>query len=101
MSEILDICLSDIPREEIREGKNGKKYIKLLVSERREPDNWGNNLCVKISVPKERKDERPIYVGGGKTLEPKKTYGYKGELGDGRGPVEDKSGHIDPNDLPW
>ena len=53
---ILDICLSDIPKEEIYTAKNGKKYIKFVVGNKKEKDEWGNDLYVKVSVPKERRD---------------------------------------------
>ena len=89
---ILDICLSDIPKEEIYTAKNGKKYIKFVVGNKKEKDEWGNDLYVKVSVPKERREEPPVFVGKGKTYESK---------GDGRGPKMDLSGKIDPDDLPW
>ena len=33
----ISICLSDLPKEKITTAGNGKKYVDLVVSERREP----------------------------------------------------------------
>lgn len=72
---LLDICLSDIPKEFIKTSeRNGKKYLKVVVAERRSVDERGNDHSVKIYVPKEQRKEgdKPIYIGNGKmsTLAP-------------------------------
>lgn len=92
----MNICLSDIPRSEVREGKDGKKYVDLLVGERKTPDQRGNDHWVKISVPKERRDEPPIYVGSGRSITPRQD-----RPAYGAGPKMDLSGKIDKDDLPW
>lgn len=64
----LNICLSDIPRDLIREAGNGKKYINLDVRELRETDERGNDHCVKVYVPQDRRADYPdpIYLGRGR-----------------------------------
>lgn len=67
--EKLRICLSDLPREMMRKGSNGKIYITLIVDERKEPDQWGQNLKVYVDQTKEQRTAHApkTYVGGGKT----------------------------------
>lgn len=66
----LSICLSDIPKERLRKGSNGKVYCNITVGTRKEPDQWGRNLKVYISPTKQDKEEKlaKIYVGAGKTF---------------------------------
>jgi len=47
----VSLCLSDIPKEHINEFQ-GKKYIKLTVAKRREPDNYGRTHAVSVDVYK-------------------------------------------------
>jgi hypothetical protein len=54
----LSICLDDIPNEYITTGKNGKRYIKLNVNEKREADEWGNTHSVEVDTWKP--DNRPV-----------------------------------------
>lgn len=67
---LLDICLSDIPRERIKEARNGKKYLKIEVSELREKDERDNDHSIKVYVPKAEREEgvKPTYIGRGKTM---------------------------------
>ena len=53
----LSICLDDLPSEYITTGKNGKRYIKLNVNEKREADEWGNTHSVEVDTWKP--DNRP------------------------------------------
>lgn len=66
--EIISICLSDIPKDLIKTADNQKKYIRLVVDKRREPDKFGNTHTVYISQTKEEREARKekIYVGNGK-----------------------------------
>lgn len=95
---VLDICLSDIPRERITTGKNGKKYCKLCVTEMRQPDNYGNSHTVYMSQTKEERAARAEkqWVGKG-TL-------YEGQGGGGQQRQPDlpitRGGYVD-NDLPF
>jgi hypothetical protein len=69
---VIDICLSDLPKEKIKTSqKNGKKYIALIVSKRRDVGQYGETHTVAISKPREERDEKTIYVGSGKEYMPK------------------------------
>jgi hypothetical protein len=65
----ISICLSDIPKEAITTSKtNGKKYLSLIVDERKEKDNYGNTHSVALSQTKEQREakEKKVYLGNGK-----------------------------------
>lgn len=72
---IIDICLSDLPKDRITVGSNGKKYIKLVVTDRKMPDRYDNDKMVYVSqLAEERKGQVPrIFVGAGKTYKPVET----------------------------
>lgn len=58
------ICLSDIPKELITTGKNGKKYLNIVVNERREKGQYGHTHYIKAytksgSVP----HDTNLYIG--------------------------------------
>lgn len=65
---VLNICLSDIPKEKIETGNNGKKYVKLTVNQRKQADNYGNTHSIAMSKSKEERDAKvdTVYVGSGK-----------------------------------
>lgn len=67
---LLDICLTDIPREKIKEARNGKKYLKIEVGELREKDEKENDLYVRAYFSKAEREAggKPTYIGRGKTL---------------------------------
>jgi hypothetical protein len=60
----ISVCLSDLPKEFITEAKNKngvvKKYIKLKVVGKREPDQYGNTHSVEVDTWKfeEKKDKK-------------------------------------------
>ena len=45
----LNICLSDIPKEHIQTGKNGKKYIRLNMGRMKEVREWGTH-SIKVDT---------------------------------------------------
>jgi hypothetical protein len=52
----IDICLSDLPKDWIKKSeKNGKSYIKLTVSKRKEADKYGNSHSVTVNTFKPEK----------------------------------------------
>ena len=58
----ITVNLSDLPKEHIFE-YNGKKYIKLNVSDKQEPDNYGKDVSVSINTWKpdsEKGNNTPI-----------------------------------------
>jgi hypothetical protein len=110
---LLDICLSDIPRERIKEARNGKKYLKIEVSELREKDERDNDHSIKVYVPKAEREEgvKPTYIGRGKTIggnSPSASGNSRTEYTDGKtartcsGYKAEGNKTIDPNaDLPF
>ena len=67
----ISICLSDLPKESITTfEKNGKKYINLVVDEKREPDQYGKTHSVYVSQTKEEREAKTpkAYVGHGKAV---------------------------------
>ena len=65
---VLNICLSDLPKEAIHEGKNGKKYINLVCDERKEVGQYGDTHSISLSQSKEERQIKTpkVYVGSGK-----------------------------------
>lgn len=66
------ICLTDIPKEKIKAGKNGKKYLNICIAGRREPDQYGNTHAVYVSQTKEERDAKAdkCYIGSGRAHDP-------------------------------
>ncbi|MDR2888168.1 MAG: hypothetical protein LBV26_09285 [Bacteroidales bacterium] len=64
----INLCVSDIPRNKVKQADNGKKYINLILSERREPDMYGNTHTLIVSKTKEEREASAatVYVGSGK-----------------------------------
>lgn len=64
----LNICLSDIPKEQISKPDNGKSYINVTVVKRKEADKFGNTHTIYISQNKEQREakEPKTYIGSGK-----------------------------------
>ena len=67
----ISLCLSDIPRDRIKQVGNGKKYINLMLSERKEIGKYGETHTLVVSKTKEERglNEPTIYVGSGKKYE--------------------------------
>ena len=66
---VTSICLSDLPKDRITTSeKNGKKYISLVIDERKEADNYGNTHTAYVNQTKEERDAKTpkCYVGNGK-----------------------------------
>jgi hypothetical protein len=65
---VTSICLSDIPEDKITVSSNGKKYVNIVVDQRKEKDQYDNTHTAYMS---QSKDERQAkvpkkYVGNGK-----------------------------------
>lgn len=65
---VTSICLTDIPEDKITISSNGKKYVNIVVDQRKEKDPYDNTHTVYMS---QSKDERQAkvpkkYVGNGK-----------------------------------
>ena len=65
------ICLSDIPKEKIRQSKGGKLYLPITIQDLRvSPDQYGNTHSVFISTTKEEREQgvKRCYLGNGKAI---------------------------------
>lgn len=69
--EVLSLCLSDIDKTKIFTAKNGKKYLSVVVTDRKEVDQYGNDLVVYVSQSKDERDNKSPknYIGSGKTYQ--------------------------------
>ena len=55
----IDICLSDLPAEWRKKSeKNGKIYIKLTVSKKKEKDQYGKTHSVSVNTFKPEKQDK-------------------------------------------
>lgn len=52
----------------VKNEKNGRSYINVVIDERRNPDNYGNDHTVYVSQTKEERDAKAEkkYCGSGK-----------------------------------
>lgn len=68
----ISICLSDIPKDKLKKAAtNGKIYVNLIVAERREPDQFGNDLTVYVDQTKEEREAKTdkAYIGAGRAYQ--------------------------------
>lgn len=70
LQQEISLCLSDLPRDRMTKGKNGKLYMNLTIAMRKEPDQWGRDLKVYVTPTQKDKENHSakVYVGGGKTF---------------------------------
>lgn len=66
----LSICLSDIPRDRIKQANNGKKYLNITVQDLKEADDYGNTHSLYCTQTKEEREahEKRTYIGRGKEV---------------------------------
>lgn len=58
------ICLSDIPKELITTAKNGKKYLNVVVNQRREVGQYGHTHYIKAYAKKGTvSPDTNLYIG--------------------------------------
>lgn len=70
--KVVSICLTDLPKDKITVSeKNDKKYISLVVDDKKETDKFGNNVTVYVNQSKEEREAKTdrTYVGQGKTFD--------------------------------
>jgi hypothetical protein len=69
----VSLCLTDIPKDKIKQAANGKKYINLILSERRETGKFGETHTLIVSKTKEEREANAetVYVGSGTLYVPK------------------------------
>ena len=92
----LDICLSDIPKERIKTAANGKKYIKAMVSPRKEADRDGYDHYIAAWIPQSERtpDTKPLFFG---RAQEKTEHTYSGFKARDNQPGETTN----PDDLPF
>jgi Tol biopolymer transport system component len=68
----ISICLSDLPKDKIKQATNGKKYVNLVCAERKEVSPYGETHTVYVSTTKEEREQgaQTVYVGSGKEYVP-------------------------------
>lgn len=66
----VSLCLSDIDKQFIKKGKNGKFYVSLLVDRRLTTGQYGETHTVKINKTEQERavDNTPKYCGSGKVM---------------------------------
>lgn len=90
------ICLNDIPEELIRTSdKNGKKYLTVVVGERRKPSQYGYTHYIKAYAKKgEVAEGTNLYIG-----ELKPSHYQSDNQQQSAAPAPADNGAVD--DLPW
>lgn len=65
---LINLEVSAIPKEKIKQLDNGKKFLNLVLLEMKQPDKYGNTHTVAISQTKEEREAKvpSIYVGKAK-----------------------------------
>ena len=63
----ISLCLSDLPKDKIKQAKNGKKYVNLILAERKEKSKYGETHTLMVSRTKEEREANPKtgFVGSG------------------------------------
>lgn len=91
----VSICLSDIPKDKIKQAENGKKYTNVIVANRKEVSQYGETHTVFMSQDKEEREAKvdKIYIGGGKEFV-SQTSAVTSEDIDNMPPAKE-------DDLPW
>lgn len=71
----ISLCLSDLPKDKIKQANNGKKYINLVLSDRKDEGKFGETHTLTISKTKEERvaGMPTIYVGSGTEYKPQST----------------------------
>lgn len=71
-----NICLDDIPAEKIYTAKNGKRYVRFTISERRSIGDYGETHSLYVSRQKphtggSKFEFEKIYIGSAKPFDTK------------------------------
>lgn len=95
---VLNICVSDLPKDKIITGRNGKEYINLVLDERREVSQFGETHTITLSQSKEEREAKAtkVFVGGGKEYVFEKREQPKAQPQPAR-----QAGSSDVDDLPF
>jgi hypothetical protein len=62
----ISICLDDLPNEHITTAANGKEYINITVSKKKETDQYGKDLAVTVDTwkPSREGKNEPVKSSG-------------------------------------
>ena len=62
-SRKISICLTDLPKEHMFE-YNGKKYIKLEVNDKKQPDQFGKDVSVSVDTwkPEAKEEKKDTFI---------------------------------------
>lgn len=90
----ISLCLSDMPKDKMTKGKNGKIYLDIVAALRKEPDQWNRDIKVYAKPTEaDRKNQSPkVYVGGGRMITFAKS--------SGDAPTEEEVNNLMPFDIP-
>ena len=55
------LCLSDIPKEHVFE-YNGKKYVKVNISDKDQPDQYGKDVSITVDTwkPEPKQEQQQV-----------------------------------------
>ena len=64
----ISLCLSDIPKEKIKSANNGKKYVNLVLFERKDIGQYGETHTLAVSNSKDEREAKcaTVFIGSGK-----------------------------------
>ena len=63
MMILLDIDFTKLPKEQLRQGKNGHIYGRVVCTKMQQPDQYGNEWTLYMQ---EKKGADKFYIGKGK-----------------------------------
>ena len=66
----INLCISDIPESAVRTAKNGKNYVELILTNRKETGPNGESHTLYVSQSKDERESGTTkkYVGSGKEI---------------------------------
>jgi hypothetical protein len=99
----ISICLSDLPKEKITAAKNGKKYINLVLADKKETDQYGNTHTIWVKQSKEERENKDKinYIGNGKSINFDKKAQVENKLEDIKTEIKDFPEENTGDDLPF
>lgn len=71
MTIVANICLSNIPKDKLKKGKDGKFYTTLILRPLKQVDDYENDMYVAVNQTKEEREVKTdlIFVGRARTFE--------------------------------
>ena len=99
----ISICLSDIPKDKIITAANGKKYLNIVTSEKKEKDQYGKDCTCYIEQTKEERESKQakIYIGSGWVQNFEKQPEAPKSETTSQDPIKWQGGDSETDDLPF